>query len=175
MEKNTNIWKNAMNWGFILGIALIIYSLIIYFLGATFEKWAAYPTYLIMIAGIIYATIQYRDTMLDGSITYGKALGFGVLVMLFAGVISAVYTYVLYSFIDPDLITKSLEVIEEEMINKGMADEQIELALEMQSKFMKPGILAILSIPGSAFAGFIISLFTSIFLKKEKIDNPFGE
>ncbi|MCF6241756.1 MAG: DUF4199 domain-containing protein [Bacteroidales bacterium] len=175
MEKNTNIWKNALNWGVILGIVLSIYSLIIYFLGATLEKWAAYPSYIIMIAGIIYATIQYRDNMLNGSITYGKALGFGTLVMLFAGIILAIYSYVLYTLIDPDLITRILEKAEEEMVNKGLPDEQIEMALEMQSKFMKPWIMSVMSIFGSVFAGFIISLFTSIFLKKEVQDNPFTE
>ncbi len=175
MEKNTNIWKNAMNWGIILGIVLSIYSLIIYFLGATLENWAAYPSYLIMIGGIVYATIQYRDNMLDGSITYGKALGFGTLVMLFAGIILAVYSYILYEFIDTDLVTRILEKAEEEMVNKGLPDDQIEMAIQMQSKFMKPWLISLMSIFGSVFAGFIISLFTSIFLKKEKIDNPFGE
>ena len=175
MEKNTNIWKNAMNWGLIVGVVMVIFSLIMYFLGLSLEKWVGYISYLIMIAGIVYATIQYRDNVLDGSISYGKALGFGTLVIMFASILSGLYAYVFYAYIDPEMITKMLEMAEEEMVNKGIPDEQIEMAIEMQSKFMKPGLMSLLSIPSLTLIGFIISLITSIFLKKEKVNNPFED
>ncbi len=175
MEKNTNIWKNAMNWGIILGIVLIIYSLIMYFLGLSLQKWVGYINYVLMIGGIIYSTIQYRDNVLGGSITYGKALGFGTLVIMFGSIITAVYAYVFYAYIDPDMITKILEMAEEEMVNKGLPDEQIEMALEMQSKFMKPGLMALMSLPVVTFFGFLFSLITSIFLKKEVEKSPFED
>ncbi len=173
MEKDTNIWKNSMNWGLIVGIVLIIYSLLMYFLGLSLEKWVGYLSYLLILGGIIYSTIQYRDNILGGSITYGKALGFGTLVILFAAIVSAVYAYLFYAYIDPEMINKILEMTEEEMVNKGVSDEQIEMALEMQSKFMKPWLMALFSIPSLTFMGFIFSLFTSIFLKKEVESNPF--
>jgi uncharacterized membrane protein (DUF485 family) len=175
MEKNTNIWKNALNWGIIIGIVLIIYSLIMYFLGLSLQKWVAYINYILIIGGIIYSTIQYRDTVLDGSITYGKALGFGTLVIMFGSIITALYAYVFYKYIDPGMITKILEMAEEEMVNKGLPDEQIEMALEMQSKFMKPGLMALMSIPVSALMGFLFSLITSIFLKKDVEKSPFED
>ena len=175
MDKNTNIWKNAMNWGLIIGIVLIIYSLLMYFIGLSLEKWVSYISYILMIAGIIYSTIQYRNNVLDGSISYGKALGFGTLVIMFASIITAVYSYVFYTYIDPEMITKILEMAEEEMVNKGLSDEQIEMAIEMQSKFMKPGLMSLIAIPSITFMGFVFSLITSIFLKKEKADNPFED
>ena len=173
MEKDTSIWKNSMNWGLIIGIVLIIYSLLMYFLGFSLEKWVSYLSYLLIVGGIVYSTIQYRDNVLGGSITYGKALGFGTLVILFAAIVSAVYTYLFYTYIDPEMINKILEMTEEEMVNKGMPDEQIEMALKMQSKFMKPWLMALFSIPTITFTGFILSLFTSIFLKKEVESSPF--
>ena len=175
MEKNKNIWKNAMNGGLILGIALIIYSLLMYFLGLNLEKWVGYVSYLIIIAGLVYTTKQYRDDVLEGAITYGKALGYGTLVALFAGIISGVYSFIFYSYIDPEVINKILEMTEEQLVNKGMADEQIEQAINMQKKFMTPAMMSLMAVPGTAFIGFIISLFTSIFLKKEVEKSPFDE
>ncbi|MBN1251903.1 MAG: DUF4199 domain-containing protein [Bacteroidales bacterium] len=174
-EKKTNVWKSALNWGLSIGIILVIYSVIMYFLGLSLEKWVGWVSYLIMIAGIIYSTINYRDKELGGYIKYGQALGFGTLVILFAGIISSIYTYFQMTFIDPDMISKILEMTEEQLITQGLPDDQIEMAIEMQKKFMKPGIMVAIAIPSIAFMGFLFSLITSIFLKKEPKDASFSE
>ena len=127
MENKQNVWKNALNWGIIVGIVLIIYGVIMYFLGLSLEKWNNWVSYILLIAGIVYATIQYRDNVLGGSITYAQALGFGVLISLFASVMSAIYSYVFLTFIDTDFIGKVMEMAQEQMLNKGLTEEQIEL------------------------------------------------
>ena len=175
MEENkSNVWKSSLNWGLIIGIILVIYSVIMFFLGLNLEKWVEWVGFIIMIGGIIYSTKDYRDKELGGYITYGQALGYGTLVILFAGIIAAIYSYVEATIIDPDIIMKKMEIIEEQLIEKGMPDEQIEMAIEIQKKLMKPGIMFLMAIPGSAFAGFIISLITSIFLKKAAPEATFG-
>lgn len=55
---------------------------------------------------------SYRDHYNSGYISYGKSLGAGVVITVYAAIITAIYIYVLYAFIDPGLIDKSLALAE---------------------------------------------------------------
>lgn len=166
------MFKHAMNYGLIMGVTLVILGLITYLAGAVkTPTWVSFINYAIMIGIIIWGTKKYRDEVLSGAISYGNALGFGVLISLFAGIIVAVFSFLLTTVIDPDYIGKILTIAEEELVNRGMSDDQIEAAIEMQKKFMTPLIISISSLLGMVVMGFIFSLITSIFLKKEK--SPF--
>jgi hypothetical protein len=172
MEKNSNIsFKSAMNAGAIVGISLILFSLLLYVLGLTMSKSASYIGYLVLAAGIYFTGKYYRDKELGGFITYGKALGYGVIVTFFASIILAFFTYILFKFVDTSLVDKMLQMSEEELINKGMPEEQIEMAMNMTRKFMKPEIMPFMIVLGYVFTGFLISLITSLLVKKE--GNPF--
>ncbi|RLD60917.1 MAG: hypothetical protein DRI95_14865 [Bacteroidetes bacterium] len=175
MENKPNVWKNALNWGLIVGIVLIIYSILMYFLDLSLEKWVSWVSYVLLIGGIVYSTIQYRDTVLGGSITYTQALGFGVIVSLYAAVLSGIYSYVFFTFIDPDFIEKIVEMTQQQMLDQGLTEDQVEQAMEMQKGFMKPWIMVLISIPALTFMGFIFSLITSIFLKKEGANDVFDD
>jgi len=170
MESKSNpMFKSAMTSGLILGIALVVFSLIIYVLGIIKPPfWLSLLQYGIIIGGIIYGTIKYRDEDLNGEISYSKALGFGVLICIFAAVISGIYTILLITVIDPEYITKLMSVMEEELVSKGMPEEQIEASMKIFSKMQSPLFMAISSVVGFAFMGTIFSLVTSAFLKKEK-------
>jgi hypothetical protein len=87
----------------------------------------------------------------------------------------AVFTYLLYAVIDPDLVDKQLAFAEEEMIKRGIPESAIEAGMKVQTKIMKPGIMAPLSIFGSMFQGLIMSLIVAAFVRKEGnplIDTP---
>lgn len=174
MEKQGNLMlKHSMNYGLIMGVVLVILSLITYLAGVIKPPfWLSIVNYAIMVGIILWGTKKYRDEALGGAITYGNALGFGVLITLFAGVIVAVFTYIQFTIIDSDLVSKFMAIAEEELVKRGMPDDQIEMALEMQKKFMTPLIMTISSLIGMVVMGFIFSLITSIFLKKEK--SPFA-
>lgn len=155
-----------------MGILLVVLSLVTYLLGVIKPPfWVSLINYAIMIGVIVWGTKKYRDEVLGGAITYGNALGFGVMISLFAGIIVAVFTFIQMTVIDPEYVTKLLAIVEEELASKGMADDQIEMAIEMQKKFMTPAFITVTAIFGMVLTGFIFSLITSIFLKKEK--SPF--
>lgn len=168
MEQNKpSLWKNALYWGLIMGIVLIIYSLIMFFLNLSLEKWVNWLSYIFIIAVLVVGTINYRDKELGGVMSYGQALGFGVLVILFATLINAIYSFIFMKYIDPEIIERMLTMQEEEMIKRGIPDAQIEQGMGMVKKFMTPLMINLFAIPVSVFFGFIISLITSIFLQKK--------
>ena len=168
MEKqNVSTWKANLNWGLILGFVLVIYTAILYFADQTFNKGLGSVSYLFMIAGIFFGIKAYRDNFLGGFISYGKAVGAGVIISLYSGILGAIFTILLYTAIDPDLVQKLYSITEQGMLDKGMAEEQIEVAMEVSKKFMSPYFMAVWVIVGSVFVGLIISLIEAIFLKKE--------
>lgn len=166
MGNKPNAWKNGLNWGIITGLVIVIYSTLMYFLGLNLESWTGWISYIILIGGTVYGTIQYRDKVRGGTISYAQALGFGVIVALVVAIISAIYSLLL-SVIDPSIIDQILEKAQDEMLKNGLSEDQVEQAVEMQKKFMNPGFIAGMTVPGMTFMGFIFSLITSIFLKKE--------
>jgi len=170
-NQNTSILKHSMTYGLGLGVALIIYSVLLYVLDLSFNQVAGLFVYVIILAGIIISTKMYRDKILGGNISYGTALGFGTLVVVFGSLISGIFGYFMYEFIAPELLTQMLEKSEEQLLENGMPEEQIEMAIEIQRKMMKPALMVLWSVIGGVFVGFIMSLITSIFLKKEA--NPF--
>ena len=158
-----------MTSGLFLGIALVVFSLIIYMMGVVKPPfWVSLVQYLIIIGGIVYGTKKFRDEDLGGEISYSKALGFGILICIFASVISGIYTVLLMTVIDPEFVNKMMAVLEEEYVKAGLSEEQIDAAMKMVSKMQSPIIMAVTNVIGFAFMGTIFSLITSAFIKKEK-------
>ncbi|WP_299576335.1 DUF4199 domain-containing protein [uncultured Sunxiuqinia sp.] len=174
MEEKSTFWKSAMTYGIYLAVALIFYNVILYVTGENMNTTLGLVTWLIMGVGIYLCQKGYRDKELDGSIEYSKALGFGVSVMLFAGVLNALYSVILMK-IDPSIMDQVRILQEEAMMKQGLSDEQIEAAGEMMTRFQSPLIIVLSSLFTFAFIGFIISLITSIFIKRKSDENAFDE
>ncbi len=174
MEQKSTFWKSAMIYGLYLGIAITLYSVILYVAGQSQNKSLGYISFLLYAVGILLVQINYRNKELNGSISYGQAVGFGVAVMLFAGIITALYNIIIFS-IDPSLLTQIKAIQEEAMLKQGMSEDQIETAMGIASKMMTPGWIAISGLLVSVFMGTIISLITSIFVKKQTNEDAFEE
>ena len=166
-EKSTSVFKVGLTNGIILGLALIIYSALLYVLDLNLNKYLGNVSFLIMIAVIIYGTISYRTNTLNGNMSYGQALGLAIIIIVFGALLSSIYEYIFITIIDPGHLDKVLAAAEEQLLQQGLSDDQIEMALSIQKKMMKPFIVSIIAFFGMVFIGFIISLITSAFLKKE--------
>ena len=169
-QKDNPFLRITMTYGFIAGLLLIVYTLLLYMSNNLLDPhWIlGILNYVILIAVIFYGTNAYRDQHMEGYISYGKSLGTGVLISVFAGVIMGIFTYLLYAVIDTELLDKSLMLMQEQMLQRGVPESQIEAVTEMQEKFKSPLILMFSSILSYGFMGFIFSLITSIFTKKDK-------
>lgn len=175
MEQKSTFWKSAMIYGLYIGIFFTFFSVILYVTGQTQNKTLGYISFPLYALAIVLAQIHYRNTELKGVISYGQAVGFAVAAMLFSGVISALYTLILYSFIDPGLVQQMKTLQEEALLQKGLSEDQIEAAMSMSSKMFTPGWMSIMGLVGSVIMGTIISLVSSIFIKKEPNEDAFDE
>jgi hypothetical protein len=167
MEQNVNPWKaNLMN-GLILGMIGIVYSLVVYFLDLSMNKYQGWAFLIVEIIVLFFLLKSYRDNFKHGMITYGEALGAGVIIFLYYSIIMAIFSYILYAVIDPDLTGKLLAAAEEQLQQKGMPQAQIDAGMAIQAKMMKPAIMAPVSIFGNMFGGLIMSLIAAAFVRKE--------
>jgi hypothetical protein len=161
--------KSSMLYGLYLGIALVFIHIIQYIMDIYNPPiWVSLISYAAMIGIIFWGQKKYRDEELGGFIPYGKSLGFGVLISLFAAIIYGFYFFILVGIIDTEYMSKLMDVIIEKYEEMGMTDDQIEVAVEMVKKFQSPIITVVSSIFSFVLMGTIFSLITSIFVKKEK-------
>ncbi|MDR2887528.1 MAG: DUF4199 domain-containing protein [Bacteroidales bacterium] len=173
MEQKVNVWKANITNGLIMGMAAVIYSLVIYFTDLIFNKAQGYIFMIIQIALLAYLVKSYRDNSLFGRITYGQAVGAGVIICLYCAIVATAFQYLLYSVIDTGLIAKQIAFAEETMQAKGLPQETIDAAMKVQQKLITPGFIAIMGIFGNMFWGTIMSLAVAMFVKKA--GNPLAD
>jgi len=172
-EKSNSIWKAGLTYGAMLGLIMIIYTVLLFVMDQSVNKVLGYVNFVFIAGMVYYGAKSYRDTSLNGNISYGRSLGISMIIILVAGIIHSIYFVIHTTIIDPEYINKLLAVVEETMLDRGLSDDQIEMALSMQRKMMKPAIITIMGLVGSAFWGFIISLITSAIVKKD--GDPYQE
>ncbi len=165
-------WKGNFNWGLIMGFSMIIFSTVLYFLDQIGNQKLGYISMIIMVVVLFLGIKAYRDTFLGGYITYGQVLGAGVIIGLYSAVISGLFTILLYKFIDPDLVNKLYAISENKMLEQGVSEGQIEVAMKLTKKFLNPYIMAAMGLFSSPFMAFIFSLILGIFMKNEGEKNP---
>ena len=173
MENQRTQTKVAMNYGTLYGLAGVAIFLLFYFLGMDIEsKLPQIISYIVLCIFIITGIKSYRDEDLGGQISYGKALWTGTLISFFGGIITAIFTVLFFKYIAPDMIQKILDTTQQNLEEKGMSEDQIEMTMDYTRKFMTPMWLFAFSVLGSAFMGLLFSLIISIFMRKE--ENPFN-
>ena len=167
MEEKVSVWKANLTNGLILGLISVVYALVMYFLDLTLNKTQSYLLLLVLIVILYFMLKSYRDNYLHGYIKYGQSVGAGVVIFLYYSIISAIFAYLLYKFIDNGLIEKQIAMAEEMMAQRGTPQQAIDAAVKFQRKIMIPEIMAPVSIINNMFMGTIISILVSIFIKKE--------
>ena len=170
-KKNTSVFYNGMVWGLILGFTGIIYNVILYMAGQFANRTLGYVGILITIVILIFGFRSFRDQVRDGVMPFGTAFGFGVVVILVSGLLGSLYNYVMMAVIDPDLLSKILDMQLEKTIEKSSGratPEQIEEGFELLSWMFKPVMMSVLGFLSSAFFGTIIALIMAAIFKRDE-------
>jgi len=163
-----DIYKNAANFGFILGLVIIIASLIIHFIGVNNARLTSYIPIIFSAVAISFGTKNLRDKFQNGYISYARALGSGVLIALFGAILQSFFTYVFFAYISPESLSLMFDTMEQALIDQGQDEEQIATAMQMSRQFMGPATIAISGIFSATLWGFILSLISAAFIKKDE-------
>ncbi len=173
MEENKRsvIMPSLMN-GIYLGLALIIFSLLLFIGDVDQESKITWLSYLIMAGGLYYAMVSYRDKYAGGFLSYGQAFGAGFWTGLFASILAAIFTYFYFAEINPGLVDEIITKAEESILagNPDISDEDLDRALSMTARFTTPAMLTVWSFIANVILATILSLIIAIFARRER--NP---
>ncbi len=179
MENKKSIWPFVFTYGSAMGLLSVIISIIFYLVTPMDPEkldsggnWIqTLVTMLILGVFIYWATVKYRQEENEGFISYGGSLKLAMAMAIPFAILTAIYIFVFFSFIEPDLMRKIAEQQANAMAEKGMSDEQIEQSMGMMGSFNSPIVYTIFGVFGSGLQIFIIALITSIFTRKEPVIN----
>ncbi len=157
----------GVRYGILTGLAGIVLSLALN-VTKMHDSGLKWMSLVIMVGGLWMAHAEYKKQH-GGFLEYSQGLSIGMVLSGLYGVLTAIFTYVYTSFIDPTLMTTQLETARAQMEAKGnMTEEQIDQGMNMAAKFMSPGALFFMIIISSLIMGLILSLIMSAITKNSR-------
>jgi hypothetical protein len=117
--------------------------------------------------GIYFGVRKYRDEVLFGVISYGRAFVAGVLMIAVASSFYAMYIYILTSYFDNGILQEALEFTEKGLVEFGYDDDQVELFMSLYRK-VTPGIFAFSQWFGKMLAGIFFSFIVAFFFRQKR-------
>lgn len=188
MEKDQSVLSNSMYYGLVFGIVLVAYNIVLTVTGLNITMMTGgfsmmaislLLSLILYFGGVFVSQKQYRDKKLEGFISYGQAFTFGILVVIFASLLVAVYNFIYAQWINPDFGQEVYELSKQvtmDMLDRfnAPADAVDEAMAKIEENgASKPSDFAFSAITNGIIIGAIVSLLTSIFVKKNN-DNPFA-
>ena len=162
--------KFVINFGVMLGIISVIYGVFMYVTNVYLNPSTIYGviSFLILIVIITLAIKAFKSEN-GGFLSLSEALKVGIGVAVIGGIIAAIWSFVLTTYIEPEYVNQVMEAGREKMIESQpeMSEAQIDAAMGMTAKLSSPPIAFALSIVGSLFFGLIISLIVGLIMKNK--------
>lgn len=162
--------KFVLNYGLLLGIVSVIFGVIMYVTNVYLDPGFIYSAigFLVLIV-IISLGIKAFKTENGGYLSLGEALKVGIGVAVIGGIITAIWSFVLMNYIEPEYMNQLMEVQREKMVEMqpDMTESQMDAAMEMSSKMSSPIMLMAFSLIGNLFFGLVISLIAGLIMKNK--------
>jgi hypothetical protein len=172
-NEKPNLVQHALKFGLIMGLFNIVLQLGIYIVKKELlvSFWVAFAAIVVTIVLAIYPIRNFRSQQ-GGSITFKDAFLIGFIVFAGSGLLTNVFQYLLYNFIDPQLP----DFIKEKAIEKtvglmerfGAGQEEIAKAIEPLEKedFKQTPAKLGTSFLGNVMMGAFLSLLIALFTRK---------
>lgn len=171
MNEQPSTARVALKWGGILGIASILFSLVLFLTDNVGNRGLSAISYALIIGGLILAMRDYR-TRNGGYMSYGEGLSVGTLTAAISGLLSSLFSVFYTTFIDTGIMARAADTMRDQLEERGIPDDQIDQQMELMQMFQSPGILFVVGVIGSALIGLILSLIIAAFMRRNKA-NPF--
>lgn len=165
--------QQIAKYGAYIGGAMIGIALLLKLLKVSDDAIIYNATYIAMIFGLFMSLKHYRDTELNGFISFTNALKTGAAITFLFSLLFAVYQYLILKM-DPASMQVIIDQTYQELYDQGNSEEEIEAYMQLSERFMTPGFFGFASFFGNAIYGIIFTLIMSFFVKREN-PNPFDE
>ena len=158
----------GLKFGLISALVSILLFLILTVSGLNaFDNSWSWIGMVISVALVFLAHKNFKDSG-NGYMSYGQGVGIAFWITLTSVVINLVVTYAYVSFIDTGAMDLFYDKQAEEMAKKGMADDQIDMAVSWTKTLFWPMYLF-----GGMFFGILVGVIVSIFTQKKNPEPAF--
>jgi hypothetical protein len=166
----------ATRTGFIIAFITVGVALVTYLLGMT-EKMMTDPNakmvnnliaFLLPIVIIVYTCFKHRNEDLGGFIGFGRCLGLGTATGIVSGLIAAIWTYVFFAFLAPEMIDSIKSMTIEEAARQGQVADLVEEQLEQVAFMFKPWVFAVGAFGLYLILGFFGGLLSGMLFQKQR-------
>jgi hypothetical protein len=173
--------KNFLKWGLIIVMVNVVLNLIGLATSDPAEMlrtgeqsalsqglyWGAI---LISLVCLFLGIKEKRDTD-PADFTFGRGWVEGLLISLIGAAFSAIWVYIFFAFVSPDLLDAIREQAIMEMQKKQMSADELEQATSMMDLMFSPTSFAIWTVVMYAFGGMIFSLIFSAIVNSTNRDS----
>ena len=155
----------------------IVFQLFLFFSGFQTEKLET-GQYIQWLGLIIAAVVLWlgikavRDEKPGRTLGYGQRLGAGVLISLYAGLMSAVYTYFHFQFINVNFADYSIARIREKWAASGLSGPQMDQAEKITRTMLSPAVQALMTPVIMVLIGLVLSSIIAAFLDSASPEAP---
>ncbi len=162
-------WEHNIKFGFLIGTALILAGIVGHYKGLSvnYNPTIVMIDRLLVILGILFAIRKYRDDIYQGKITYGKAVGMGIMTSVNAGIIYSLFLYILCRFFDPNILKESIEFMQQGLQQMQYSENDIEFMMKMYRQ-ITPGIYAMGQFFNFAVWGAFFTLIIAAFSRNNR-------
>lgn len=152
-------------------------NLLLYFTGYQTEKLAVgqhiqWLGFVIMAAVLFLGIKAVREESPGQYLSYGKGVGSGVLISLFSGLMSGVYSFIHFKFVNTEFADYQMELVRAKWEAAGMSSTQMEQADGVARMMMGPVVQAIITPIMVVLFGLILSLIIAAILKRPAPAEP---
>ena len=166
------VMNTAFFYALILALSNIVLSLAGFFLGYQTDKimqgrWFVILSVVAVIVVLWLGIKAAREEAKDKSLSYGKGVSTGFLITLYASLISTVYGFIHFKYINPNFVDYQIDAAREKWAQAGLSDAQMETAEKGMRLFMSPVLMSITGFLMSLLLGLVIALILSAFLKRQ--------
>jgi hypothetical protein len=173
MEQNNTkgIYLYAMEYAIYMGLLLILKMILSSFSGS-FSIIMGFIMLLLVVAVPVVGyvlTKRFRDE--SGYCSFSKIFLFGVMFYFFASLISGIFDYVYYQYINPEFFQQQLsdiDILMQQMVEVGYISDPDMVAQLEAEKPHSPIAMVYQGMFGMIMIGTAYSLLLAIFLRKKK-------
>lgn len=158
--------------GLIIAAVVIIYSLILNFMGLEQNKSLGWLAYCLLLVGLIFFISQYAKAK-NYQVTFGGLFGYGFKTTAFLTLILVAFLLIFFLAF-PEFKTKIIDASRSAMESQGkMSDDQIDQAIGMFSKNF-----LLFTVGGACFMYLVIGAIGSLIgaaVTKKRPPNPIDQ
>ncbi len=176
--------KTVLTFGLISGAisSLMMLGFLPFIDRVGFDKGAiiGYTAIVLSFLLVFFGIRSYRENVGNGSITFGRAFGVGILITLISCAFYVVTWEIIYFYLLPDFADKFTSYAVEQVRAAGASQQVIDAKLQEMKSFTamynNPLLNAAITFTEPFPVGLLVTLLSAIFLrKKNKVADREGE